>query len=319
MTLTYEEELFRIVLIINLVAAVLYLLIGTLVVAPVRARRREGEEEILRDNRRAYVLRFLVMVLCPVVGPLFFFVSHLLYLTVFRFQVDLDDVVFGKERVRTQQKADENRERNVIPVEEAIAVNDKKSLRMAMMNIIKGEMEDSLASIALALDAEDSESAHYAAAVLSSKLNEFRMDVQKLYGCLKEEPEDQTECEEQLLDYMDDVLRQNVFTELEQNRFVKMMDETAELLYEKKASQMTEGQYENVCLRLLEIKDFENSEKWCQRLSEQYPDRLAAYTCRLKLYFTTRDREAFFGALEELKRSDVVINSETLDMIRIFS
>ncbi len=319
MTLTYEEELFRIVLIINLVAAVLYLLIGTLVVAPVRARRREGEEEILRDNRRAYVLRFLVMVLCPVVGPLFFFVSHLLYLTVFRFQVDLDDVVFGKERVRTQQKADENRERNVIPVEEAIAVNDKKSLRMAMMNIIKGEMEDSLASIALALDAEDSESAHYAAAVLSSKLNEFRMDVQKLYGCLKEEPEDQTECEEQLLNQMNSVLRQNVFTKMEQNRFVKMMDQVAETFYAKDPWKITDEQYESVCLRLMEINDFENSGKWCQRLREQYPDRLAAYTCRLKLYFTTRDREAFFGALEELKRSDVVINSETLDMIRIFS
>ena len=47
------------------------------------------------------------MVLCPVVGPLFFFVVHLFYLTIFRFQVELDDVVFSKERVRTQLKADE--------------------------------------------------------------------------------------------------------------------------------------------------------------------------------------------------------------------
>lgn len=319
MTLTYEEELFRFVLIVNLVAAVLYLLIGVLVVAPVRARRKKGEEEILHDNRRAYVLRFLVMVLCPVVGPLFFFTAHLLYLTLFRFQVNLEDVVFGKERVRTQQKADENRERNVIPVEEAIAVNDKKSLRMAMMNIIKGEMDDSLASISLALDAEDSESAHYAAAVLSSKLNEFRMEVQRLYGHFREEPEDQTEYEELLLNRMNRVLRQNVFTEMEQIRFVKMMDEVAERFYAKNPSGITDEQYESVCLRLLEIKDFENSGKWCRRLKEQYPDRLAAYTCRLKLFFTTKDREAFFGVLEELRKSDVVINSETLDMIRIFS
>lgn len=319
MTLTYEENLFRILLIINLLVAVIYLLAGIFIVVPVMARKRKGEEEILHDNRRAYVLRFVVMVLCPVVGPLFFFVSHLLYLTVFRFQVNLEDVVFGKDRVRTQQKADEDRERNVIPVEEAIAVNDKKSLRMAMMNIIRGEMEDSLASIALALDAEDSESAHYAAAVLSSQLNEFRINVQKLYGQFKEEPEGQTECEEMLLEYMNSVLRQNVFTELEQNRFVKMMNEIAESYFEKNAAKMTEQQYENVCLRLLEIKDFENSEKWCHRLSEQYPDQLPAYTCKLKLYFTTKNREAFFRTLETLKKSDVVINRETLDMVRIFS
>ena len=170
-----------------------------------------------------------------------------------------------------------------------------------------------------ALDAEDSESAHYAAAVLSSQLNEFRINVQKLYGQFREEPEDQTECEEMLLEYMNSVLRQNVFTELEQNRFVKMMDEIAESYFIKNAAKMTEQQYENVCLRLLEIKDFENSEKWCHRLSEQYPDQLPAYTCKLKLYFTTKNREAFFRTLETLKKSDVVINRETLDMVRIFS
>lgn len=258
------------------------------------------------------------MILCPVVGPLFFFVSYLLYLTIFRFQVNLEDVTFSKDRVRTQQKADEDRERNVIPVEEAIAVNDRKSLRMAMMNIIRGEMDDSLASIALALDAKDSESAHYAASVLSSKLNEFRINVQKLYGQFKEEAEDQTEYEEMLLDYMNSVLRQNVFTQLEQNRFVKMMDEAAEAFYKKNASGMTEQQYESLCLRLLEIEDFENSEKWCQRLSNQYPDQLSSYTCKLKLYFTTKDRTAFFQTLDALKKSDVVINRETLDMVRIF-
>lgn len=82
---------------------------------------------------------------------------------------------------------------------------------------------------------------------------------------------------------------------------------------------MTEGQYENVCLRLLEIQDFENSEKWCQRLSEQYPEQLPAYTCRLKLYFTTKDRAAFFQTLDAMKKSDVVLNREALELVRIFS
>lgn len=77
------------------------------------------------------------MLLCPVVGPLFFFVVHFFYLTIFRFQVELDDVVFSKERVRTQLRADEEREMNVIPLEEAVAVNDQKSLRAAMLNVLK--------------------------------------------------------------------------------------------------------------------------------------------------------------------------------------
>ena len=318
MTLTLDEYTFLIVVIINTIIAVLYLLIGILVMVPVRNRRKEGETERLHDNRRTYLLRFIVMILCPVVGPLFFFVVHLFYLTIFRFQVELDDVIFSKERVRTQLKADEERERNVVPLEEAIAVNDQKSLRVAMLNVLKGEIQNSLAAISLALETKDSESSHYAASILSHELSEFRMEVQKLYLGIREEKEDQTEYEDMMISYTDNVLRQNVFTELEQKRFVHMMAEAAESFYIKNPSGMSEQQYESICLRLLGINEFENSEKWCIRLANQYPDRLSAFTCKLKLYFIVRNREAFFQTLDALKKSDVVIDNETLELIRIF-
>ncbi len=122
-----------------------------------------------------------------------------------------------------------------------------------------------------------------------------------------------------MINYTDKILKQKVFTQLEQNRFVKMMIEAAESFYAKNPSGMTQQQYEGVCLRLLEIKDYENSEKWCMRLAKQYPDQLSSYTCKLKLYFTVRNREAFFQTLEALKKSDVVIDNETLELIRIFS
>ena len=67
------------------------------------------------------------------------------------------------------------------------------------------------------------------------------------------------------------------------------------------------------------MKDYENAEKWCLRMEEQYPDELKAYTCKLKLYFARQDRKAFFETMEALKNSDVVINNETLELIRIFS
>ena len=319
MTLTRDEYIFLIVVIINTIIAALYLLIGILIMVPVRNRKREGEAERLHDNRRTYLLRFIVMVLCPVVGSLFFFIVHLFYLTIFRFQVELDDVVFSKERVKTQLKADEDREMNVIPLEEAIAMNDQKSLRIAMLNVLKGEIRDSLSAISLALETKDSESSHYAASVLSHELSEFRMEVQKLYLGIREEAEDQTEYEDMLINYTDNVLKQNVFTQLEQNRFVRLMTEAAESFCTKNPAGMTEQQYESVCLRLLDIKDYENSEKWCNRLAKQYPDRLSSFTCRLKLYFIVRNKEAFFQTMDALKKSDVVIDNETLELIRIFS
>lgn len=319
MMLAGDERTFLIVLVVNFAAALLYFLYGAGIAAPLKTRKRKGETEVLRDNRRTYLIRFVVMLLCPVVGILFFALSKLLYLTFFRFGVNLEDVTFKKDRVETQVKANEELERNVIPVEEAIAVNDKKSLRTAMMSIIRGETEGSLASISLALDAEDSETAHYAASVLSDKLNEFRMNVRKMYTEIQEESSEETECEKRLIEYMNRLLKERVFTELEQNGFVRMMEETAEILYGKNASEMTGEHYEGICLRLMETGDFEKAGKWCERMAQHAPQELCTYTCRLKLYFTQRDRTAFFRTLEELKKSDVVIDSETLEMIRIFS
>ncbi len=319
MTWTREEFIFLIVLIINLLVAVAYYLWNAVFAVSSKSLiNKKKMTDGLYENRRTYFIRFVIMLLCPVVGPLFFLLSHLLYLVFFWSQVDLEDVIFSKERVRIQLKADEERERNVVPLEEAISINDKKSLRTAMLNMLKGDIKDSLASIALALNVEDSESSHYASSVLSDQLNDFRMTAQKLY--LEAQADDSgTEYEKMMIDYMDGVLRQKVFSEIEQKRFVHMMEEAAEGIHEKEASGLTPQRYEGVALRLLEIKDYEKCEKWCLRMAEQYPDELPSYTCKLKLYFTTRNKNAFFETFNALKKSDVVIDNETLELIRLFS
>ena len=319
MTLSREEQIFLLVLIINTVIAVIYFLVGILIMVPVRGRKKKEEAEWLRDNWRTYLIRFIVMLLCPVFGIVFFFVSHLLFLTIFRRKVDLEDVVFSKERVRTQLKADEDRERNLVPIEEAIVINDNKSLREVMLNTVKGDIKDFLSAISMALDTEDSESAHYAASILSFELDEFRLEVERLYEEIKEEEPGETGAERKLLDYMNVILKQKVFTDLEQKRYVRMMADVAETFFEKNPLEITQEQYENVCLRLMEIREYEKSEKWCLRLSEQYPDQLSSYTCKLKLYFVIKNREAFFQTLDGLKASDVVIDNETLELVRIFS
>ena len=310
--MTRAEWLFVIVCIINFIISVLYYLWGALFYVPAKERQDKDEAEYLHDNRRTYLIRVIVMVLCPIIGPLFFMISHLIYMTIFRQEVDLEDVIFSKERVKTNAKADEERERNLVPIEEALAVSDKKNLRMLML-------QDSLESISLALNSEDSETSHYAASVLRDELNDFRVNVQKIYTDMKEEKPEHTDSEEMLIDYMNRILCQKVFTEIEQAKFVNIMVETAESIYQKNASRMLPQRYEAVCLRLIEQNQFEQADLWCERLAKQFPDELVSYTCRLKLYFKENDRDRFFLVMDQLKKSDIIIDNETLELIRVFS
>ena len=278
---------FVILWIVNALIALVYLLVGIFLYVPACDLKREQGEEIQYDNRRAFFIRFIVMVLCPVVGPAFFLCSYLIYKTVFRQAVDLEDVIFSKERVQTHLKADEERERNMAPLEESLAVSDKRNMRMLMLNVIRGDMQKSLESITMALNSEDTET--------------------------------ETECEEMLIDYMNRILSQKIFTTMEQTKYVNMLEEAAESLYQKNGARITADRYEGLCLKLLDLKKIPETEKWCMRLARQHGNALAAYTCRLKLYFTMGEKEKFFEVLQELKESDIIIDNETLELIRIFS
>lgn len=309
----YQVMIFICTLIINALIVLVYLLWNIL-----RRKKGEGEKREQSEKSRGYLIRAAVMLLCPVVGPLFFLLAQIWYVVFFSEPVDLEDVVFSKERVRTFIHAEEERERNMVPLEEAIEITNTSELRTLMMNVVRGDIHKSLSSIALALNSEDTETAHYAASVLQDALNDFRINVQKQRQVILEGGEDAGVCSELLIDYMNQVLEQRVFNDMEQRTYVKILDEIGDIFYERDREHMTSSQFEAVTLRLLEIEDYDNCKKWCDRAEYHFPNTLATYTCQLKLYFNSGQKKRFFDVIEELKKSAVVVDSETLELIRVF-
>ena len=280
-----------------------------------RSKKKDG----YHDRVKTWIL-FFVMLLCVVVGPLFVGLSFALRYTVFNNPVDLDDVVFGKDRAETRHPADTERERNMAPMEEALAVSDKQSLRTLMMNVLKGDVNGYLSSISKALNSSDSETAHYAATVLRDELNNFRANVQTMLNQMEEEQaDDMIPDGRQLLAYMNEFLMQNVFTEMEQKSYVETMEKVATKLYDYEPSSMQSVHFEYLCLRLLDVDAMDACELWCKRGMELYPNELTSYTCMLHYLFKKNDRDAFMQTLEDLKKSNIIIDNETLELIRIFS
>lgn len=309
-----ETADFYILLAANALFAVCYLIFGL-----VRAHQRKKNDRWQDgDVAQGIWIKTIAMLCFPVVLPLFFITGRLFHLLFFHRDVDLADIIFSKERVKTFAYADEEREMNMAPLEEAIAVSDNDSLRTLMLNVVRGDIGKSLRSISLALNSDDSETAHYAASVLCDELNNFRTTVQRLYVEIKKEDEKCFSYIDTLMPYMNDVLEQQVFLDLEQEKFTLQMEEILELLYQRKKELVAGEYYEWICSRLLEIENYELCEKWAKRGAQECPQRLGSYTSRLKLYFTLQNREQFFAALDELKASEIVIDQETLELIRVF-
>lgn len=296
-------KLFIILLVLNFLVVVVYLIWNYL-------RRKE-------KNLSTW-MKAGMMLLCPVVGPTFVFVAYWFSRLFMLMSMDLSDVVFSKDRVETLIRPDEDMEKNMVALEEALEVTDKKSLRTFILNVIRGDYKNSLASIALALNSEDTETAHYAASILQDVLSDFRANVQEKSRIIEEDEEHMAENCIDLLEYMNPIVEQKVLTDLEQHSMTERMDEVLEKAWAADRQKISSPVYEKVCQRLLEIEDYENCRKWCTRARKQYPAVLSGYTCQLKLFFSCGDRENFFQVMQELKESDITIDNETLELIRIF-
>ena len=122
----------------------------------------------------------------------------------------------------------------------------------------------------------------------------------------------------ELIEYMNPILEQKILTNLEQNSMIERMDEVLEKAWSLELEKISSVVYEKLCARLMEIPDYEKCGKWAQRSMEQYPGVLSSYTCQLKLFFSNGDKENFFRVMNELKASDITIDKETLELIRIF-
>ena len=311
----FGEREFLILLQVNLIVVVLYLL-TTLVL-----RLFWGKE-----RSRSCLLRAGIMLLCPLVGMMFLMFGWVFYRVLYWRGVQLADVLFSKERIKPQMPVEEQRESNLAPVEEAVAVMDQNNLRDMMLNVVRGNVRASASAISMALKSNDSEVSHYAATALQSLLNEFRTSVQRNYERIIEEqaknaPEEnaaRVELEVKTVELMTEFLKYRLLTEGEHKRYVALLDELCERLLMDAPERLTVSHYEAVSMQLLEVKEYETCRKWCLRAYAAYSEKLEPYACQLKLYFMSGEREKFFRILRELRSSDIAVDKETLELMRVF-
>lgn len=132
-------KLFIFLLIINLIVVVFYLIWNYI------CRKEKNRKCMDEGSYDAFMSGDRSCVCIPVIPAFKLFSSQ---------GMDLSDVVFSKDRKENFLRPDEEMERNMVSLEEALEVTDKKSLRTLMLNVIRGDYRNSLAAINLALNSE---------------------------------------------------------------------------------------------------------------------------------------------------------------------
>lgn len=295
------------VLLLNTAAAAAYLIWGMLT-----ARRT-------KKGKMLIFMRFFLMLFCPVIGILYFVCSMLFHKLLFHKKVDLSDVIFNKEKIRQVERSDLERERNIAPIEETIAVSDYKNQRQLMMNVLRNDYRDSLGSISLALNSADSEVSHYAASALRDELGAFRNSVSQKHKEMLADEKDAGKTAAELIEQMVPILKQNVFPFSEYATYVHILEDAMHTLCQKDGTAARPVYYEWLVQQLLAVKEYDAAAHWCETARHELAGTLIPYKCLLQLYYTTKDRKRFFDVLEALRQSDIPIDNDTLELFRIFN
>lgn len=307
MTPTQKLIVVLAILIINTLVALGYLIYGII------DTRRHEERRLCK-----YIINFIVLFLCPVAGPLVLSLGTIMYRIFFDSSIDLAAITFSKDRVDILEHPDMESEINLVPMEEAILIDDKENLRQLLLTVLRGDISKSINAVTKALNSSDSEASHYAASAIMDINNEFQNTLQKFHAQLEATPDDK-EVNQLFIEYLIKMLNTNFLSDMELKTYVYTLSQTCQHVFDFDKSYMKAGYYSNLIKLLVRIGDIQAAHLWVPRLLSEYPEEMESYRCILRFYYSIQDKENFFHHLERLKRSDVSIDKDLLDLIRIYS
>ncbi len=290
-----------IILAVNLIASLIVLF--TAIISP------SG----LNATRFTYGLFFFF---CPVVAPTVCLFAFLMRRVFHSKLLDASNLSFSKERENLLLPPDRDTEMNYVPVRDALVLEDNTSLRRLLLDLLKNNALFTTSSVSLAVESADAETSHYAASAITDFLSEFRSESQGMLFRLKQTPYD-VALNLNTLKYIHDVLVIHVMGDIEQRSYIYVEESVAENLYTHNMWYMTSEHYLWITDLLLEINDYTAAEQWIKRAKECRPDELNTAKCAIHMYYKTQNRPELFRALDAIKASNINIDKEMLDLIRV--
>jgi hypothetical protein len=271
-----------------------------------------------KDYRNTWFLLSWFIFIVPFFGILYMLLGRFISFVNRKKYVDMSDVSFSHEREKLILPPEQETEMNYVPIQDAMAVSDTASLRKLLLDTLRNNAKKTVASIAVALNSNDTEASHYVATIILDALSEFRSTAQNMIEQMEKLPED-VEMNLLTLEYIHEILTMKIMTNVEQETYIYTLNNVAENLHTHNLWHMTATHYLWMTDLFLSIKEYSMAQLWVSRASRYRPDILDTYKANLHYYYELHNKTAFFKCLKELKNNtDIVIDEEILNLFRLY-
>lgn len=299
MNLNSEAIIFGII-IINTIIAILYMIIMWFV------------------KRQPHVfLRGVTMLLCPVVGVLCYLFCFLFELLFPNGNVDYDNLSMDKSKKEFLETVDREHEMEVLPLEEVLTVSVAKDRRRAMLNMLKMDISEKLSLVRKAVENDDSETSHYAAAALTDVFNQFNLqlnDIQVKYD--NDRTDQKTNVE--FLDIVLRILNSGGLLGVEETKYYYMYINLVLNLEKYHPEAITETYYAMMVSALEKVGKVQDAEEWAEKSLKWQPEVEQSYLNVMYIKYILGKEEEFQEVLKKLTGSNIALSQKGLDIVRFW-
>jgi hypothetical protein len=217
---------------------------------------------------------------------------------------------FTLRRLNVQSEID------IVPLEEALIVNDVITKRRMLLNALKDKTVRQNSILETALMNEDTETSHYAAIALIEMKNELQITLQQFTVQYEE-----MKLDEQMLKNYAQVMKSYINsgfldeTALQENtqRYQQLLEEIASF------NKVEEIYFVELIELLIDQRELLKAENYCDQYQKNYPNFEKPYVLYNKINFYKGDKEKFYGSLEKLRLSPNPLSNEALQLIRFWA
>ncbi len=261
-----------------------------------------------------YSIMFLMV---PVFGFAIYFIPHFFFKIIHKRNLyDRRELILfeGEEEYVMHPKVEE--ELNIVPFQEALAVSAVDEKRALLLGMLKKDISKHSKVAQSALDDDDSETSHYAAAATMEIYRKMRLKIQEFEVKFMENGDD-FENRRNLIDAIYEYIDSGVLSERDRliniNKYVQIMSDTLE----NYKDQLICEDYMHQIGFLMELKRPHEAEQLAKDSKERFFNE-ASFMKLLEIYFDVKNKIEFDRTLEELRKADIVLSSRGLETMRFW-
>lgn len=220
------------------------------------------------------------------------------------------------ELLTKEESVKREKELNVIPIKEALVINDFTTRRKLMLDVLKKDTMQYIDVIKMAVLNEDSETSHFAVAAVMEVKRKLSLSLQRFSVEFEKNQQDTTVARsyaQVVKEYMasgfldDQTLKKYKYIYIQAVGILIEHGQGEPEIYEEKMSVE------------MELQEYQEAEKTGLQYLEAYPLHEEPYLFLMEYYYRTKSKMKMQEILDELMNSTIQFSNRALTVVRYWS